>query len=126
MYALITGSRFFNDYDQFTGILDNILEFGDIIVSGGGGQTDAMAERYARQNLGTIPQVFKADWRGLGKIAGPIRNQRMVGELLRKEQDGEEVLCIAFLMEGKENKGTRDTMKKARECDIPVAFYWVK
>ena len=51
--------------------------------------------------------VYMADWDGLGRKAGPIRNQRML-------DDGKPDLGIAF----PGGRGTADMVRRAREAGV--------
>jgi hypothetical protein len=53
--------------------------------------------------------VYMADWDGLGRKAGPIRNQRMLDE-------GKPDLVIAF----PGGRGTADMVRRAREAGVEV------
>src|SRR3989304_258994 len=76
MNLAIVGYRFFSDYDKFKEIVDQyVIENGwpNTIVSGGAAGVDTMAEKYAQEN--NIPtNIYKPDWKTLGKKAGIIRN----------------------------------------------------
>jgi hypothetical protein len=53
-----------------------------------------------------------ADWKGLGNVAGPARNQEMV-------QAGAD-LCIALHRSTETSKGTKDCVRKALAAGISV------
>lgn len=69
-------------------------------------------------------RVFKADWKGVGKAAGPLRNGRMVTAAKRWADkpywEGHivDVLVLAF-PKGK-SPGTRDCMKQAQVAGLEV------
>jgi hypothetical protein len=67
-----------------------------------------MAEWWAKA-VGLPCDVYQADWVGLGRKAGPVRNQRMLDE-------GKPDLVVAFLG----GKWTADMMRRAREAGIEV------
>jgi hypothetical protein len=76
---IIAGSRGFTNYE----VLKNVIKETDIgiteIIVGGAKGADALGERYAKEH--NIPhRVFPADWEGLGKAAGYIRNVDMLTE----------------------------------------------
>lgn len=78
------------------------------IVSGGAPGVDSMAKDYAR--LHDIPtEIFPADWRRLGKSAGPLRNSQIVATA---------DVVIAF--PDKKSVGTWDTVNKALRAKKPV------
>ena len=116
MHILICGSRRFNDYEFFKEKIDRFIfcKKIDEIISGGATGADTLAERYAIEN--NIPvNVFVADWKGLGKKAGPIRNSQMLEYLL--ETKGEH-LVLAFV--DSQCKGTWDMVNKAKKANVPV------
>lgn len=119
--VLVCGGRRFTDGDALFEILDRIDRRRRIalIIEGGQrtrdpttgeliGGADYWACRwsYARARPG---MRFDADWRGLGRAAGPIRNQRMIDE-------GKPDLVVAF----PGGDGTADMKRKARAAGIPI------
>lgn len=58
---------------------------------------DALAERLWAQAGLPKPEVFNADWSGLGMGAGRVRNQQMVDRAVELSAEGAQVLCTAFL-----------------------------
>ena len=61
-----------------------------------------------RENIGVSVESLPADWRALGKRAGPIRNRAMI------ERGAD--MCIGFVKG--ESKGTRITLAMAQEAGI--------
>ena len=61
------------------------------------------------QGVGLPCAVYRADWEGLGRKAGPIRNQQMLDE-------GKPDLVVAF----PGGRGTANMMRIAREAGIEV------
>lgn len=115
--VVVAGSRFFNDYDLFSAVVDRYLyrikqEYDIIILSGHCSGTDRMAERYAREK-GYGLEVFPADWT-IGRKAGPLRNQKMVDV---------SDYAIAFLSDG---KGTISLINLALRKGIPLRVYSIK
>ena len=115
MRILITGSR---DYTNYNKMKDSILEVvhtantdasNVCIVHGGASGADYLAGEIARE-LGFSEEVHYADWKNLGRKAGPLRNQKMV--------DLGADICIAF-PKG-ESRGTRNCMKLADKAGIEV------
>ena len=82
MKLAVIGSRTFNDYPLMEQILlDYIAVHGPVsaIISGGAKGADTLAEKFAEDhsyNLKLI--IYPADWFGLGKSAGFVRNQQIV------------------------------------------------
>ncbi len=62
-----------------------------------------------KKRVGFVHSVYYADWNGLGKPAGPIRNADMIDS---ERPD----LCLAF----PGGAGTADCARKARRAGIPV------
>ena len=79
-----------------------------LIISGGARGGDTMAEWWAKTE-GVPCDVYQADWTGLGRKAGPIRNQRMLDE-------GKPDLLVAF----PGGRGTADMVRRGREAGIEV------
>ena len=76
--VIIAGGRDFNNYEELSLFCDKILaNQKDVeIVSGTANGADKLGERYARERGYAIKQ-FPADWDGLGKRAGHVRNAQM-------------------------------------------------
>ena len=81
------------------------------VVSGGAKGVDSWAEVAARaRGLGV--EVFHADWEGLGRKAGPIRNGQIVGASDR---------IVAF-WDG-QSRGTLNTIVQAHRAGLPIEVY---
>lgn len=116
MRILITGSRKWTNRE----IIKNAI----IAVSAGSnsvtvvhgdcpyGGADTIAAEIAN-SLSMEVESHPADWKGLGKAAGPIRNQEMVNL-------GADV-CLAFPMT--DSRGTIDCMNRARQAHIPLLVF---
>jgi hypothetical protein len=78
MKVIIAGSRSFSDYEFLCRICDQLLvNQSDVeIVSGGCYGPDRLGERYAIVRKHKLKQM-PANWKSLGKKAGPIRNEEM-------------------------------------------------
>lgn len=70
---------------------------------------DHLADRYARAHRWTVER-HPADWRRLGRAAGPIRNQHMV--------DLGADLCLAFLKD--HSSGATGCADLAEKAGIPT------
>lgn len=82
-----------------------------LVVSGGAPGVDTIAEQAARQR-GLDVIVFPADWKGLGRKAGPIRNGQIVAAADH---------VVAF-WDGA-SRGTLDTVAQALRAGKPVVVY---
>lgn len=73
---------------------------------------DQVVDRWARRREGdgVTVETLPADWRTLGKRAGPVRNKAMV--------DRGADMCIGFVRG--DAKGTRITLAMATEAGIPT------
>ena len=76
---IIAGGRDFQNYAVLRGAMDGVVA--DIsspvtIVSGAARGADALGEQYAAERGLTVAR-FPADWKNLGRKAGPIRNEQM-------------------------------------------------
>lgn len=107
MRAIICGGRKFNDWPYFMAVMERVPPLTHII-SGGATGADQMAIEYAQ--MYHIPcTVIKADWKVLGKYAGPDRNRRMIAV-------GKPDLVVA--MPG--GKGTANMVALAKAARIKV------
>jgi len=107
MRIIITGGREYTDYDL---VFRTLLEYVDqcpTIVNGGERGADTLAENVARA-LGFPVEKHPANWKELGPMAGPIRNQQMI--------DLGADLVIAF----PGGRGTLDCVRKAVASQIDV------
>lgn len=116
---IIAGSRNFNDYYKMLKVLD---EFGVHlintidpieIVSGHARGADRLGEKFARA-WGYPLKIFVADWAKYGKVAGPIRNERMA----KYASEADRGILIAFPVG--ESKGTRNMIKLAKEYGLEI------
>lgn len=111
MRILVCGGRDFDDEYWVARVLDEYREKlkGDIvIIHGGATGADKLADEWATaHNVETV--VFPADWHGLGRAAGPIRNQQMIDE-------GKPDLVIAF----PGGRGTHDMERRAYAARLQV------
>lgn len=118
MRIIVTGSRKWADKRAVWDALNaTLLECGAFVLIHGGCSTgaDAMAHQWCWAAQRFVPshvkeEVFKANWEGRGKAAGPERNQRMI------EAGADLVLAFAL----PEGSGTQHTMKLARAAGIEV------
>ena len=113
---LVCGGRDYKDRDRVFAELDRINEAcGDpiCVIAGGATGADAFAEEWARSKIGKREGIsfhgFKANWKELGRAAGPIRNQKMIDR-------GKPNLVLAF----PGGRGTADMIHRAEEAGIPV------
>lgn len=106
MRVLVCGGRDFNDGVLAFRTLDT---FGaSVIIEGGARGADAIARSWA-EHRGIPVKTFRADWDGLGRSAGHIRNTDMLNI-------GKPDLVIAF----SGGRGTADMVRKSREAGVPV------
>lgn len=130
MRILVTGSRFWADYDTFvrglTVAIDTVSSRNPddkeiVVVHGAAKGADIMSERYVAQVAQFLrgkgytirTEQHPADWNKHGKGAGPIRNQEMV--------DLGADICVAFPQEG--SRGTADCMRRATAAGIELLTY---
>ena len=109
--ALFCGSRLWRDREPILARLRG-LPVGSIVIHGAAPGADAIAGEEA-DCLGLRVMSFPADWNGLGRSAGPIRNQRMIDE-------GRPSIVFAFPMQG--SRGTWDMVRRARTAGIAVVI----
>jgi hypothetical protein len=108
MKILVCGGRDYNNKEHLYHVLDKANYDGDIeICHGGANGADNLAEKWATDRQVNVT-VFPANW-ALGRVAGPIRNQKML-ETFKPD------MVIAF----PGGRGTADMIRKARKAGVPV------
>jgi hypothetical protein len=108
---LICGGRDYRNINQFNTVMEQITaERGgtERLIHGGATGADRLASLYAK-SWGIKCTSYPANWRNLGKAAGPIRNQQMIDE-------GKPDLVIAF----PGGRGTADMVRRAKAAGIEV------
>jgi hypothetical protein len=116
--AIFTGSRKWLDRTAVRKAFDQLHP--DIVIEGGADGLDTMARwECLERNISVI--TVKADWKRYKLAAGPIRNKRMLDELLTLKEEGYEISVHAFPLNG--GKGTQSMMKMAQKMGIPVRVY---
>jgi len=113
MHIIIAGCRDFDDYSVVEKEMMNFIGkfIGKVeieIISGGATGADALGERFAKEH--NLPlRIVKADWKNLGRSAGPARNEKMAhmaGTL------------VAF-WDGK-SRGTKNMIENAKKLGLRV------
>ena len=121
--VIIAGSRDFDDFlkliDSCTDILSKITEHhNDLnkirIVSGAARGADQLGEQYAKVREYELSR-FPADWDGLGKRAGYVRNAEMAKYAM---EDGNYGVLIAFW--DVKSKGTKHMIDLAEKNGLDV------
>mgnify|MGYP001124488586 FL=1 len=121
--VIIAGSRDFDDFpklmnsciDILSSITNNNKNLGKIrIVSGAARGADQLGEQYAKL-VGYEVSKFPADWDGLGKRAGYVRNAEMAKYAVENSNYG---VLIAF-WDGK-SKGTKHMIDLAKRNGLEV------
>jgi hypothetical protein len=112
---LITGSRDLMDRELVWSSIEEVIEeygaIGAHLILGGARGADELAREWSIANADRCTsETFVANWRELGRAAGPMRNAQMV-------KAGAD-LCLAFPRG--ESRGTRNCMMQAGEAGIPV------
>lgn len=107
MKVAIVGSRDYHDWAKVREYV-RALPFGSVVVSGGARGVDRIAENEARRH-GIATEIFPADWQGLGKRAGFVRNQEIVDAADR---------VVAFW--NGVSRGTAHTIELARMAGKPL------
>ena len=107
---LVCGGRDYADAAKVYRVLDRMLYSKGVttLIHGGATGADALANSWAEQNQ-ILVRAFPADWKRLGKSAGPIRNAQMLVQ-------GNPDLVVAF----PGGRGTSDMVRRARDFGVPV------
>lgn len=113
--VLVCGSRGWIDRKTVWERLQRLLstrEAEDItILHGAARGPDTFAAEWA-ETEGIMVEEYPAEWKRWGRVAGPMRNQRMLDE-------GKPDLVIAFRSPGR-STGTDDMISRARRAVVPV------
>lgn len=111
MIVLVFGGRDFSDkravhkaFAEFTNHVGPISQ----VIHGKARGADRLGGIVAAE-LGILVREFPADWDGLGKRAGPIRNQQML-------DDGKPDAAIGF----PGGRGTADMVERLRKIKLPL------
>lgn len=121
--VIIAGSRDFDDFPKLMNSCIDILfkitdQHSDLdeirIVSGAARGADQLGEQYAKV-AGYEVSKFPADWNGLGKRAGYVRNAEMANYAVA---DGNYGVLIAF-WDGR-SKGTKHMIDLAEKYGLEV------
>jgi hypothetical protein len=119
---LICGDRDWKDLETILYTLSDILveecdsaaDWNDVVIIHGDARgADRLGAR-AAEMLGTAPEnilSFPADWNGLGKPTGIIRNRQML-------TDGKPDLILAFHNAIDKSRGTRDMLSIAKKAGV--------
>lgn len=89
-------------------VVENVRA-GDTVIHGAAPGVDTMAMNAANTIPGAKHLPFLADWRTLGRAAGPIRNKRMLDE-------GKPDLVVAF----PGGRGTANMVAQAERAGVRV------
>jgi hypothetical protein len=108
--VLVCGGRDYADVDTLCRVLDASHKAHPIavLIHGAASGADDLASEWAASH-GILISAHPANWQAHGKLAGPIRNQRMLNE---QKPD----IVIAF----PGGKGTADMCKRARKAGLVV------
>jgi hypothetical protein len=116
MKVLVCGSRDWKDAVAIRKELLRLLEdYGEDleVIHGDCRGADRIADRIAR-GLGIPVTPFPAEWKRLGKRAGPLRNQRML--------DTKPDLVVAFALRTGPSRGTGDMLERARKAGVKIRY----
>lgn len=108
MRILVCGGREFDDWALLNSVLTEYVPEDAIIIQGGAKGADFLAKVWAKFKMKQSIE-FAADWKKYGKMAGHIRNQKMLDE-------GKPNLVIAF----PGGNGTKDMVQKAYRANIKI------
>jgi hypothetical protein len=114
--VIFCGSRTFYNRQVIKNYLDHLrYKYPDesiIIIHGAADGADLMAGSLATE-MGFAVERYPANWKGLGKSAGPIRNKQMLATGVDE--------VYAFVDKPLEqSRGSSHMVKIAQEADVPV------
>jgi hypothetical protein len=109
---LVCGGRTFSNRVQMAMALDLLLKRYKTfeLIHGAAPGADTLADEWGKAQGGMVRvRPFPADWKRLGRAAGPIRNQQMMDEA---RPNG----VVAF----PGHTGTADAISRAEAAGVPV------
>lgn len=108
--VLVCGGRHYDDWSLVRRTLNRLHEEQPfrLVITGAAGGADGLARSWAFSRQITVAE-FPANWRGLGKKAGPLRNGEMI-ELMKPD------VIIAF----PGGNGTINCIQQAKNAGVPV------
>lgn len=118
MRLLVCGSRDFTDSEFLVKMLNDIDAIYGVktVIEGEAPGADTLARMWAEANKIEVER-YPADWKHLGRAAGPIRNRKMLDE-------GKPDLVVAFPKTTLANsKGTANMVTQARARDFTVQVF---
>lgn len=110
MKILVCGDRHYSRASFIRARLNRIPRLA-VIIHGGAKGADTLAGEIAKELGFTVVPIY-AEWDKYGRIAGPIRNRKMLD--LKPE------LVIAFHDDIENSKGTKDCVQEAKRRGISV------
>jgi hypothetical protein len=114
---MVTGSRYWNDeFLLFNKLLEHCESYDTMMNGACPTGADHISYLMWKTLWGFPVELFPADWGKYGRKAAFLRNSAMVE---RKPK-----FCLAFLLNGYENKGTNMTINLAEKAGIPVIKTW--
>jgi hypothetical protein len=103
---LICGDRLWSNQFAIRRELRNLEHLVGTVIHGACKGADSIGARLARDEFGLKVIPFPADWKTLGKAAGPIRNQQML-------DNGKPDIVHAFHTDIDVSKGTKDMVERS-------------
>jgi hypothetical protein len=108
--AIVCGGRGYGDCPMIYNALDyyhSINPF-SLIIQGGAAGADYLAKQWAISR-GVKHLEIRAEWKRYGRMAGAVRNQKMINDTNP---------CVVIAFPG--GSGTADMVKRAKLCGIDV------
>ena len=110
MRVIVCGGRDYTNAEHVYREMDRLHKrlMIDVVIEGDAQGVDRMAGYWARKNK-IDNRKFRADWKRLGRAAGPLRNRQML-------EIGQPHCVIAF----PGGPGTANMIKQARDAGVEV------
>ena len=114
LVIVVSGDRYLTDCPAVERLFDT-LPPDTVVVHGGARGLDTLAGKAARRRgfRVEVEAVSDAEWRQLGRAAGPLRNRRMLDKWHPDR-------VYAFHDDMANSKGTADIVRQATDRGIPV------
>jgi hypothetical protein len=116
-YVMVTGARDWDskNYRIVEAYFEVLAAAGPFVLIEGECRGADLLARQAAEKLGMRVVPVAADWKTLGRAAGPVRNRKMVEMLSQKRAAGHPTTVVYFHDNLEKSRGTKNAVNLARK-----------
>ncbi|HVE12197.1 MAG TPA: SLOG family protein [Elusimicrobiota bacterium] len=117
-YVVMTGARDWGEAERprVEAYFAKLAAAGPFVLIEGECRGADLLARRAAEKLGMRVEPVAADWKRLGRAAGPARNRKMIETLSRKRSEGHPTTVVYFHDCLEKSRGTKGTVALARKA----------